>query len=311
MGFENPFHEGELLVQQQAGEVGEAQQNGRIIADTLLKGAFKFIEQQPMVILGSVDAQHNIWASVLFGHPGFIKPVDPQTIEFDLTQAILQPDDPFWVNIHHDTCIGMLVIEFASRRRLRINGTITQKTSEQLSLHVLESYPNCPKYIQRRQLNLNLKEVPNQLSEPRSGQSLTSEQQKWIKSADTFFVASAHPTRGVDASHRGGNPGFVQVIDPRTLRIPDYLGNSLFNTLGNLVVNPHAGLIFLDWDRSRTLQLIGRTTIQWNLDDPTYPTGSTHRYWDFKVEQWLETLLQPLQSEFIDYSPYNPTEAKS
>jgi predicted pyridoxine 5'-phosphate oxidase superfamily flavin-nucleotide-binding protein len=311
MRLESPFHEGELLVQQRVGEVSEAQQNGRILADTIPKGASKFIEQQPMVILGSVDAQHNVWASVLFGHPGFIKSVNPQTIELDLTQAILHAHDPLWTNINHDNRIGILIIELVSRRRLRINGTIAQTTSERLRLHVLESYPNCPKYIQRRRLALNLREVPNQLSEPRFGQAL-SEQQGWIESADTLFVATAHPTGGVDASHRGGNPGFIRMLDHRTLRIPDYIGNSMFNTLGNLVVNPQAGLVFLDCDRSRTLQLVGRTTIQWNLDDPAHPTGGTHRYWDFKVERWLETdLLQPLQWEFLDYSPYNPAEAES
>jgi len=313
MRLENPYHEGELLVQQQVGEAIEAEQNGRVIAESILKGALKFIEQQPMLILGSVDAQQNVWASVLFGHPGFVQPVDSHTIEFDLKQAFLHPSDSFWTNIHHENHIGMLVIELASRRRLRINGTIAQTTSEQLRLHVLESYPNCPKYIQRRHLSLNFsKEAPRQLSETRSGRFLTSEQQGWIQSADTLFVASAHPTRGVDASHRGGNPGFVQILNDRILRIPDYVGNSMFNTLGNLVVNPHAGLVFLDFDRSRTLQLIGRTTIWWNLDDPIHPTGGTCRYWDFEIEQWLETDLPRLfHWEFFDYSPHNPTKANS
>lgn len=310
MRIENPYHEGELLVQQQVGEAIAAAQNGRVIADSILTGALKFIEQQPMVILGSMDAKENVWASVLFGYPGFVQPVDAQTIEFDLKQSFLHPSDPFWTNIHHENHIGMLVIELASRRRLRVNGTISQTTSDQLRLHVLESYPNCPKYIQRRHsLNIS-EEALRQLSETRSGQVLTSKQQKWIESADTFFVASAHPTRGVDASHRGGNPGFVQILNDRILRIPDYVGNGMFNTLGNLVVNPHAGLGFLDFDRNRTLQLIGRTKIWWNLDDPIHPTGGTCRYWDFEIEQWLETdLPRLLQWEFFDYSPDNPTKA--
>jgi len=307
MRLENPYHEGELLVQQQVGEVVEAQQNGRVIADAILKGALKFIEQQPMVIFGSVDEQQNVWASMLFGHPGFTKPIDAQTIDVNLNQAIFHQHDPFWSNISHHDRIGMLVIELASRRRLRINGTVTRIAPEQLRLNVMESYPNCPKYIQRRHLSLNVKDTPRCPSQPRAGQSLTSEQQAWVASADTFFVASAHPTSGVDASHRGGNPGFVRILDNRMLRIPDYSGNSMFNTLGNFAVNPRAGLVFLDFDRSRTLQLIGQTTIGWNLDDPIHSTGGTHRYWDFEIEQWLETdLLKPLHWEFFDYSPHNP-----
>lgn len=311
MRLEDPYHEGELLVQQQLGEALQAAQNGRIIADSIPKGALTFIEQQPMVILGSVDAQQNIWASVLFGHPGFVQPVDSQTIKFDLKQAFGHPSDPFWANSQPDNLIGMLVIELASRRRLRANGTVSQTTSEQLCLHVLEFYPNCPKYIQRRHLSLNISEkASRQIFEARSGRFLTSEQQRWIESADTLFVASAHPTRGVDASHRGGNPGFVQILNDRTLRIPDYLGNSIFNTLGNLVVNPQAGLIFLDFDQSCTLQLIGRTTIWWNLVNSKQPTGGTCRFWDFEIEQWLETDLPKLfHWEFFDYSPHNPTTA--
>jgi uncharacterized protein len=322
MQLKNPFHEGELLVQQRVGETIPAQRNGQIIADTILKGAIDFIEQQKMVVLGSVDSQQHVWASLLFGLPGFIKYIDARAIEFDLTQATLNPIDPFWANIQAEHQIGVLAIELASRRRLRINGRIDslsaeadaprtetlreRLTSDRLRLNVLESYPNCPKYIQRRQLVLNATDV-KQYTQPQFGQFLTSEQQNWIAAADTLFVASAHPHRGVDASHRGGNPGFVQILNERSLRIPDYAGNSMFNTLGNLVINPYAGLVFLDFERSRTLQLTGQATIQWHLDDSIDSTGGTHRYWDFAIEQWLQTdLTQSLQWDFLDYSHHNP-----
>lgn len=310
MRIEHPYHEGELLVQQKAGEAIQGQQNGRVIADSILQGALKFISQQPMVVLGSVDAQQNTWASVLLGHPGFIRAVDTQTVEFDLEQAFQHPDDPFWTNIECEHQIGILVIELASRRRLRINGTVSQITSDKLCLRVLESYPNCPKYIQRRHLSFKLtksEEVSRRLSKKKFGQLLTPKQHLWIESADTFFVASNHSTRGVDVSHRGGNQGFVQILDEQRLRIPDYAGNSMFNTLGNLVINPSAGLIFVDFERSRTLQLIGRATILWDLDDSIHPTNETNRYWNFEIQKWLETdLPQPLDCEFLDYSPHNP-----
>lgn len=306
MRLENPFHEGELRIQQQAGETVKGEQNGRIIADSIIKGAFKFIEQQPMVILGSVDKQQNVWASILLRHPGFIRAIDPQTVELDLKQAFKHPGDRLWRNINHENRIGMLFIELATRRRLRINGAIAQKTPDKLSLQVLESYPNCPKYIQRRHLSFKIAQEPKQ-SQIQSGQILTFQQQAWIELADTFFVASFHSTRGVDISHRGGNPGFIQIIDRQTLRIPDYKGNGMFNTLGNLIINPRAGLIFIDFERSRTLQLSGRANILWDLENDRYPTVGTKRYWDFKIEQWQETDLPILfNCEFIDYSPYNP-----
>ncbi len=81
----------------------------------------------------------------------------------------------------------------------------------------------------------------------------------------------------------------------------------MFNTLGNFAVNPRAGLLFLDFESSRTLQLVGRPEIQWELDDPLHETGSTMRYWDLEIEQWLETnLAHRLEWEFLDYSPHNP-----
>jgi len=310
METENAYHEGELLVQEIVGEVEAARQNGRVISNAILKGALKFIEQQPMIILGSIDDQQNIWASVLMGQPGFTTAVNQHTIELDLTQAICNWYDPFWTNIERHTQIGMLVIELATRRRLRINGHITRTAQERLQLDLAESYPNCPKYIQRRHPKILVKENLHysHISKVRVGQLLEADQQAFIAAADTFFVASAHPTRGVDASHRGGNPGFIRILDDRTLRIPDYVGNSMFNTLGNFMVNPRAGLIFLDFERIRTLQLIGQPEILWNLDDPMHTTGGTQRYWNFKIEQWLETdLPYLLHWEFLDYSPHNPS----
>ena len=306
MRLENPFHEGELLVQQQAGETVKGEQNGRIIADSIPKAALKFIEQQSMVVLGSVDEQ-SIWASILFGNAGFIRAIDSQTVEIDLKQVIENLEDPFWTNIERENRIGMLVIELETRRRLRINGKIARTTSDKLSLQVLESYPNCPKYIQRRHLSFKVDRDSQESSKAKTGRVLTLQQQKWIESADTFFVASYHSSRGVDVSHRGGNPGFIQISDRQTLRIPDYDGNGMFNTLGNLIIDPRAGLIFIDFERSRTLQLSGRATVLWDLENHDHPTGGTKRYWNFKIEQWLETDLPILfNCEFLDYSPHNP-----
>ena len=117
-----------------------------------------------------------------------------------------------------------------------------------IRLQVDESYPNCPKYIQKRQVTANLVGTDQPTLTVERGDALGPEQRAVITKADTLFVASVHPERGVDASHRGGNPGFVTIVDDRTLRIPDYKGNCMFNTFGNFVVNPRAGLIFVDFE---------------------------------------------------------------
>ena len=288
MPISNPYHEVELRVQELAGELQNAEHTGRAIADAIIRGALKFIAQQPMVVLGSVDHDQNVWASILFGRPGFMTAPDEKTVEFDLSQAGIIQDDPFWANIEQNPRVGMLLIELATRRRLRINGEVSRPSADRLrlALTVAESYPNCPKYIQRRLMTIQALDEPDTNSMRRGGDALGDDQQTLIRAADTFFVASAHPQRGVDASHRGGSPGLVNLLDERTLRIPDYVGNSMFNTLGNFSANPRAGLVFLDFDRGRTLQMIGRPEILWDQDDAESETGGTRRVWLFQVERW-------------------------
>ena len=308
MKIENPYHEGELQVQERLGVLSEGENNAKVIQDSIVKGALRFIDQQPMAVLGSLDHDQNVWASVLVGKPGFMKAENERTVTFDLTNmAANNSHDPFWENITSYPEVGMLVIELASRRRLRVNGKITRESEELFRLQVDESYPNCPKYIQRRQVTANLVgAVQTPLISDR-GESLGPEQRAVITKADTLFVTSAHVERGLDASHRGGNPGFVRVIDDRTLRVPDYQGNCMFNTFGNFVANPHAGLIFLDFERQRTLQLTGRPEILWEVDDPASESGGTNRYWQFHIDRWLEINHgHQLEWSFLDYSPYNP-----
>ena len=312
MKIEQPFHQGELAVQERAGVLHEGAQNGQVIQDSIIKGALRFVGQQSMAVLGTVDSEQNIWASVLVGQAGFMHADDERTVTFDLGDMARNPDDPFWENIASHPQVGMLVIELASRRRLRVNGKITREAEKSLKLQVDESYPNCPKYIQRRQVNANLIGIDQPALTSAQGEALGSEQREMITQADTLFVTSAHPERGVDASHRGGNPGFVRVMDDRTLRVPDYEGNSMFNTLGNFSANPRAGLIFLDFEARRTLQLTGRPEILWDVDDPTSETGGTNRYWLFHIDRWVDIAHgHQLEWSFQDYSPYNPKAGSS
>jgi hypothetical protein len=307
MKIEEPFHEGELEVQQRLGLHTEARQNSGVITDSIVKGAFRFIEQQRMAVLGSIDQDENVWASVLVGEDGFMQAATEQLVTFDLSRTVGNEHDPFWKNIEDHLRVGMLVIELATRRRLRVNGRILRRGEQQLELEVLESYPNCPKYIQRREVTKTPAENRAVMSQFYEGDALGAPQQAIVDKADTFFVASAHPERGVDVSHRGGNPGFVRLMDDRTLRIPDYAGNCLFNTLGNFVSNPRAGLVFVDFETGTTLQLTGRAEILWDAGDPDEETGGTERFWQLHIDHWLHIEnAHELQWSFQDYSPYNP-----
>lgn len=306
MGSISPFHEGELTVQDRTGSTQQASRTGNVIGNRITPRAIPFVAQQTMALLGTLDAEGNPWASVLFGKPGFVTADDDRTVVFDLGRTLVDPHDPLWANIEANPHVGMLAVELATRKRLRVNGTLTRKGIDILELAVAEAYPNCPKYIQRREVlvfGANGTTAPA----PQYGTEATSAQLHLVGHADTFFVGSSHPEHGVDVSHRGGNPGFVQVLDERTLRIPDYVGNGMFNTLGNFVAHPSAGLLFIDFEDNRLLQFSGRPEIQWRLDGPEDTTGGTNRYWDFTIERCIQRQLPAkIRWELLDLSPFNP-----
>jgi predicted pyridoxine 5'-phosphate oxidase superfamily flavin-nucleotide-binding protein len=291
MRIEQPFHEGELEAQRRAGETASAERNGRAVGDEIMPGALKFLEQQRVAAAASIDPGGDVWASLLFGEPGFVSAPDRRHVDVDLAKMSLDEGDPLWSNLRTDPRIGMLLIEFATRRRLRINGRASRPRPGLLRLTVEEAYPNCPQYIRRRRVG---RAAPGADARPRAadqaGTALPPHHRLWIASADTLFVASAHATRGADVSHRGGEPGFVSVLDDQTLRIPDYAGNGMFNTFGNLTLDPRAGLVLRDFESHRTLQLVGRAEIRWEAGDRLDPDAN--RYWDFHIRRWREATVQ-------------------
>ena len=167
MQIQHPYHEGELAVQRRVGEDDLARHNGSAISDTIVRGALPFIEQQPMAVFGSVDGVDNVWASLLVGEAGFLNAIDERTVELDLPKLGYNRHDPLWANIEADPRVGVLLIELATRRRLRINGDLRRASPTRLRLDVTESYPNCPKYIQRRHTPYNLPATERGPAEPR------------------------------------------------------------------------------------------------------------------------------------------------
>ena len=283
--FGDPFHEGERFVQAKADALDVADQTSGMIAARVAGWSQRFLAEQRLVV-----AATNGWASPLFGEPGFASVTeDGRTTRIDLARATRSPADRAWRDVQAGADVGLLAIDLATRRRLRINGTVTAMSAGELVLEVRESYPNCPKYISRRQVSVpgsSAVVAANAGETVKSGHALDTDCEVLIGRADTLFVASHHPERGADASHRGGPPGFVQVVGARDLRIPDYPGNNMFNTLGNLVVHPEAGLTFLDFARRRVLQMTGVARIDFDQDDEDEETGGTHRFWTFTMDEW-------------------------
>jgi predicted pyridoxine 5'-phosphate oxidase superfamily flavin-nucleotide-binding protein len=301
-----PFHSGELMVQKRAGEAGIAQRTGSMISGNVMAGARPFLKQQHMIVLSSSDENSAMWASIVYGRPGFLVSEDGTFLDIDLKQAFIDPRDPVWANIQRQKRLGSLVIDLASRRRIRINGT-AHLDENLLRISVEESFPNCPKYITRRHVVSPSLEPLGTDGVPASGTGLSEAPIATIGKADTMFVATRSAGGRYDASHRGGDPGFLKVTGPRTIQWPDYPGNSMFNTLGNLAQNPEAGLAIPDFERGRVLQLTGNAVTLWDQSDPGNITGGTHRLVETTVSRWQEVQLPSnLTSELLDYSPFNP-----
>jgi len=301
------FHKGELAVQARAGVSEVARKTGRMVHNRLIPGALVFIERQIMALCASLDGQGRVWASLLQGMPGFITVVDELTLHISPDPSLLDKGDPIWTNISANKRLGLLLIEFETRRRLRINGTVSRIQPDSLTLSIQACYPNCPKYIQQRQTTgvwLTRERTP-----AREGRVLTGALAHAIGSSDTLFVASAHPGAGADISHRGGHAGFIHVVDGKTLRIPDYAGNNLFNTLGNFHAYPHAGILVPDFRSGQLIQLTGTPQIEWDTRHAQQTTGGTHRYWRLHIGGWRQVMLPAFpQRRFIDYSPFLPSD---
>jgi predicted pyridoxine 5'-phosphate oxidase superfamily flavin-nucleotide-binding protein len=284
------YHAGQRAVQQRAGETAVAARLERAIRAELPDVAQEFLAGIPQLFVAAADPAGRVWASVLSGPPGFVDAPDERTLA---VAAHPPPGSPLATALGAGpAAVGLLGIEPETRRRMRVNGTGTL-AADGLAVRTEQVYSNCPKYIQRRHVSAAESGPPSRASER---ERMSAADRRMVAAADTFVIATAGP-HGADASHRGGSPGFVRVLDERRLRFPDYPGNTMYMTLGNLESNPRAGLLFLDWETGDTLQLSGRAAIDW----------SAERAVDFTVEHVVATARAvPYRWALDERSRFNP-----
>jgi len=296
------FHAGERAVQEQAGVRAMAERVGASIHTEMPPAAQDFLKRQPFVVVGYADAQSRVWASVLAGALGFASAPDSHTVELRAEPFSGDPLHEVWQD---GTDVGLLAVELSTRRRMRVNGRLAWRAGRVMSVMVHQAYANCPKYIQAREWEQNAAPLPPP-PRPRQSRNLSQAQQRWVEQSDTFFIASAHTGAGADASHRGGVPGFARIVNEATLMFPDYSGNNMFNTLGNLALSPQAGLLFIDFPSGNTLQLTGAAKLIWDADRAALFVGA-QRVVEFTVTSVLETPQNiPLHWRFLEASPFNP-----
>jgi len=285
------FHEGELAVQLRAGLRDQASRlEGMLAPVSLTGGRAAILGLQSFAVLVARDADHRLWASPLVGQPGFLEGQG----QLLLVKTKPAPADPLH-DLAPGQAAGVLAIDLERRRRIRVNGRITDVAGNGLTVDVDEAFGNCPSYIWPRQITPGpVQPVEPQRSALTTAGELTDEARRIITSADTFFLGTEHPTRGADASHKGGAPGFVQV-DGADVVWPDYAGNNMFNSMGNVAVDPTAALLFVDFETGDVLQLSGEAVIEWNDDDADgtdFATGRSVRFHPTAAALWPSGITQ-------------------
>lgn len=291
---DSPFHDGERSVQRRAGMDARIEQIGRkIIRDFMPDDHRELFAALPFLVLGTLDAQQRPWASLISGPPGFAHSPDPRTLRVDATPAA---GDPLRANVADGAPVGVLGIELATRRRNRMNGWFADVDSNGFAIRVGQSFGNCPQYIQARRVLARSTDAAPVIAQP-EGALLGERALRLVAGADTFFIATASADarsgsaqQGADVSHRGGRPGFVRayVRDGHTvLTAPDFRGNFLFQTLGNLAVNPRAGLTFVDFATGDLLLLTGSAVTIWDGDELASFAGA-ERLLRFRVDAGIQ-----------------------
>lgn len=301
-----PFHSGELQAQQLAG----GGPRGFAIRDAMPDQHRDFFTLLRYVLLATTDEQGWPVATIATGPQGFVSSSDPQSLRIDATAAWQSNLQPL---LQPGKAVGMLGIDLSTRRRNRVNGVIDRIDADGMHLSVAQSFGNCPKYIQLRHVD-NAPDNHAASADVQTFNGLDRDVHAMIAQADTFFVATGAGTQaeaegGIDISHKGGKPGFVR-IDGDTLTIPDFVGNRYFNTLGNLMLDQRAALLFVDFTNGDLLHLQGKAEIVWDSDEAQQVTGA-QRLWRFHVQRgWRAKSAVALRWTLQEFSPATENTGK-
>jgi hypothetical protein len=281
--IEPQFHAGELAAQQRAGVAPR----GSAIRDAMPDQHRLFFMGLPFVLVATTDEAGWPLATMLAGAPGFVASPNANNLNIE---ALPAADDPLSPWLRSGAPIGILGIDLATRRRNRANGFVAGVDMDGFTVSVRESFGNCPQYIHVRDVAFE-----RSVAQPiETMEMLDAAAHAAIIAADTLFVATSGGEKGVDISHRAGEPGFVQ-IDGNTLTIPDNAGNRYFNTLGNLLLDPRAALLFPDFAKGDLLLVQGRTEVVWD-GYPEERTNGAERLWRLTVNRaWRRRAAVPLR----------------
>lgn len=273
----SPLHEGEIAVQKRVGVLDEVSRWApHAIRPFIPEQHRVFFGQLPFVAVSARDAAGNPWATLLVGTPGFVESPDSEHLKVG---SMPLQGDALEMSFFPGAEVGLLGIELETRRRNRANGKVTDWDDQGFTVAVDQSFGNCPQYISKRiwhkaDSNLQKTHISHHTR-------LDAHMKSWIAKADTLFIASGlrkinqkERSSGMDVSHRGGQAGFVKVSSDTGLVLPDFAGNNLFNTIGNLVVDSRVGVLFVDFEHGSMLQISGNAEIDWDSSEVAKHSGA-------------------------------------
>ncbi|KAI0515020.1 hypothetical protein F5B22DRAFT_609402 [Xylaria bambusicola] len=281
------------------------------------------IAENVLGVNSATDARFDPVMQALFAAQGDVQKSNAEETDLEpRTRSIITEEV---IKFEGGKIMAALSIDLETRDRLKLAGRFIAGSAAhtspgvanlQIAFAVEEALGNCPKYLNKKHI---VPHVPTpQLVSVDKGLPLPREAVELIEKADLFFIASKHGDGGMDVNHRGGPPGFVRVFrneasGGRTggegglvLVYPEYSGNRLYQTLGNLNEDPVAGLVIPDFETSDVLYLTGRTTILVGERAATYmPRAKLAVRIDVTEARFVRGGL-PFRGHFIDHSPYNP-----
>jgi predicted pyridoxine 5'-phosphate oxidase superfamily flavin-nucleotide-binding protein len=258
-----------------------------------------FFALLPFICVAVPDAGGWPLATFVQGPPGFAGSPDPARLSI---AALPDADDPVRAHLLPGAPVGLLGIDLGTRRRNRLTGLVAGVGAGGFDVDVVQSFGNCPRYIHVRTL-VPAARTPGPVTA--FGSDLPARVRDLLAGATTLFVASASgagaqgAAAGLDISHRGGPAGFAR-LDGDVLTVPDYPGNRYFNTLGNLLLEPRAALVMVDFDSGDMLQLQGRAEVIWHTDAASRDQRA-ERWWKFHIVRgWLRRAAFPLRELAVE-----------
>ncbi|KAF2152950.1 oxidoreductase FAD/NAD(P)-binding protein [Myriangium duriaei CBS 260.36] len=330
----NDFHEGEKMMHEKL----RVPERDNPTMPLLSPQAANMLIRAPLLAVGTLDAEGRPWTTLWGGEKGFSRPLGNSIV--GIRTPVAATSDPVVEalvghkadgEVVQETGKGRMVsglsIDLETRKRVKLAGRMmagaldsnqepdTENTAEapssrqgllQLVLKIDESLGNCPKY-------LNKKEIVPSLTAPRlisDSVPLQDNAVHLIQKSDLFFMSTKHSEFEMDTNHRGGPPGFVRVIPsddgPTQFVYPEYSGNRLYQSLGNMLLDPEAGFCFPDFDTGDCLYVTGTTQILFGQDAANVmPRSNLAVKVTITAARYVSAVL-PFRGHGGEASPYNP-----